>query len=78
MLSNISIYTPRKFQHGIILLSKPQHIYQYDATDYWPMAREYLVWNAAVAALQFSMADIDAHILGSTIDKLFNAFFYST
>ena len=24
-----------------------------NVTDYWPMAREYSRWNAAVAALQF-------------------------
>ena len=48
-----------------------------NAMDYWPMAREYSVWNAAVAALQFWTADLDAHTLGSTIDKVFNAFFYS-
>ena len=46
--------------------------------DYWPMPREYSVWNEAVAALQFWLADLDAHILSSTIDKVFNAFFYST
>ena len=49
-----------------------------NATDYWPMAREYLVWNAAVAALQFWTADLKAHILGSTIDQVFSVFFYST
>ena len=49
-----------------------------NAMDYWPMCREYSVWNAAVAALQFWMADLNAHTLGSTIDKVFNAFFYST
>ena len=37
--------------------------------DYWPMAREYSVWNAAVAALQFWMADLNAHILSSTMTK---------
>ena len=42
------------------------------------MAREYSVWNAAFAALQFWMADLNVHILSSTIDKVFNAFFYST
>ena len=46
--------------------------------DYWLMAREYSVWNAAVVVLQFWMADINAHTLGSTINKVFNAFFYST
>ena len=24
-----------------------------DAADYWPMAREYLIWNATLAFLQF-------------------------
>ena len=43
--------------------------------DYWPMAREYSVWNAAVAALWFWTADLEAHILSSTIDQVFNAFF---
>ena len=46
-------------------------------TDYWPMARKYSVWNAAVAALQFWTAILEAHILSSTIDQIFNAFFYS-
>ena len=29
-----------------------------NVTDYWPMAREYSVWNATVAALQFWTADL--------------------
>ena len=49
-----------------------------NAMDYCPMAREYSVWNTAVATLQFWTADCDAHILSGTIDKVFNAFFYST
>ena len=43
-------------------------------TDYWPMAREYSVWNASVAALQFWTVDLKAHILSSAIDQVFNAF----
>ena len=42
------------------------------------MTREYSVWNAAVAALQFWTADLEAHILSSTIDQVYTAFFYST
>ena len=49
-----------------------------NAMDYWPMAREYSVWNAAVAALQFWTTDLKTHILTSTIDNIFNAFFHST
>ena len=49
-----------------------------NATDYWPMDREHSVWNAAVVALQFWTADLKTHILTSTIDNVFSAFFYST
>ena len=49
-----------------------------NVTEYWPMAREYSVWNAVVAALQFWTSDLEAHILSSTIEQVYNAFFYST
>ena len=49
-----------------------------NVTDYWPMAREYSVWNATVAALQFWTADLKAHALSSMIKHVYNAFFYST
>ena len=48
-----------------------------DPLDYWLMAGEYSVWNAAVAALQFWTADLKTHMLGSAIEKVYNAFFYS-
>ena len=46
--------------------------------DYWPMAREYSVWNTTVAALQFWTADLKAHVYSSTIEQVHNTFFYST
>ena len=49
-----------------------------DPVDYWLMAREYSIWNTAVAALQFWTADLEAHVLSSTIEQVSNAFFYST
>ena len=49
-----------------------------NVTDYWPMAREYSVLNATAAAVQFWAADLKAHILSSTIEQVYNAFFYST
>ena len=45
-----------------------------NATDYWPMVREYLVWNAAIAALQFWTADLKAHVLNSAIEEVYTAF----
>ena len=49
-----------------------------NVTDYWPMAREYSIWNTALAALQFWTADLKVHVLSRTIEKIYNAFFYST
>ena len=49
-----------------------------NAADYWPMAREYSIWNATVAALQFWTSDLKAHILSSATEQVYNAFFYST
>ena len=49
-----------------------------DPIDYWLMAREYSIWNAMVAALQFWTADLKAHILSSTIEYIYIAFLYST
>ena len=49
-----------------------------NVTDYWPMAREYSVWNTAVAALQFWTADLKAHVLSSANEQVYNTFFYST
>ena len=49
-----------------------------NVTDYWPMAREYSIWNTAVAALQLWTADLKAHVLSSTIEEVYNEFFYTT
>ena len=49
-----------------------------NVTDYWPLAREYSIWNATVAALQFWTADLEAHVLSSTIEQVYTAFFYTT
>ena len=49
-----------------------------NTTDYWLMAREYSVWNAAVAALQFWTADLEAHVLSSDTEEVYPTFFYST
>ena len=48
-----------------------------DATDYRPMPREYLVWNATIAALQLWTADLNAHTLSNAIEEVYSAFFYT-
>ena len=49
-----------------------------NATDYWPLAREFLIYNTAVAALQFQMDDHEACVLSSAIEQLYNVYFYNT
>ena len=46
-----------------------------DATHYWPFAREYSIWDAAVAALQFWMADLNPQSLSNAIEWVYTAFF---
>ena len=48
-----------------------------DATDYWPMAREYSIWNTTVVSLQFWTADLDTLTLGSTIEEVYSTFLYT-
>ena len=48
-----------------------------DAIDYWPFAREYFIWNAALAALQFWMAELDPTTLSNAIERVHTAFSYS-
>ena len=49
-----------------------------DTTNYWPFAREYSIWNAAVAALQLWTADLKHHILSNAIEWVCTALFYSS
>ena len=46
-----------------------------DATDYWPMARECLIWNATIASLQFWTADLNMDTLGNAIEEVYSAYF---
>ena len=59
-------------------LHNTQHLdYIMNATDYWPFVREYSIWNATVATLQFWTADLEPHILRSAIEQVYNAIFYT-
>ena len=41
------------------------------------MAREYSIWNATVASLQFWTADLDPVTLGRATEHIYTTFFYS-
>ena len=49
-----------------------------DATHHWPFAREYSIWNTAVTALQFWMADLEPQTLSNAMEWVYTAFFCST
>ena len=42
------------------------------------MGREYSIWNAAIALLQFWTADLDLVTLGRATEEVYSAFFYSS
>ena len=48
-----------------------------DATYYWLMTREYSIWNAATASLQFWTEDLDPVTLGRATEHVYTTFFYS-
>ena len=48
-----------------------------DTADYWLMAREYSIWNAAIASLQFWTEDLNPVTLGRATECVYTSFFYS-
>ena len=48
-----------------------------NTADYWLMAREYSIWNAAIASLHFWTEDLDPVTPGRTTECVFTTFFYS-
>ena len=48
-----------------------------DASQYWPFAWEYSIWNVTVTALQFLTADLEPHVLSNAIDWVYAVFFYT-
>ena len=48
-----------------------------DTADYWLMAREYSIWNAAIASLHFWTEDLNPVTLGRATECVYTTFFYS-
>ena len=49
-----------------------------DTADHWLMVREYSIWNATIASLQFWTADLDPVTLGRATEQVYITFFYSS
>ena len=56
-------------QHYVIELTS-RRFFIMDATDYWPFAWEYSIWNAAGAALQFWKADLNPSMLSYIMERV--------
>ena len=48
-----------------------------DTAEYWPMAWEYGIWNAAIASLQFWTEDLNPVSLGVASEDVYNHFFWT-
>ena len=48
-----------------------------NTADYWLVAREYSIWNATIASLQFWTEDLDPVTLGRATECVYTTFFYS-
>ena len=48
-----------------------------NTADYWLMAREYSIWNATIASLQFWTEDLNPVTLGTATECVYTTFFYS-
>ena len=48
-----------------------------ETTEYWPMAQEYTIWNAAIASLQFWAEDLDPITLGIASECIYTTFFWT-
>ena len=49
-----------------------------ETVEYWPMAQEYGIWNAAIASLQFWTEDLDPVTLGIASECVYTHFFWMT
>ena len=45
--------------------------------EYWPMAQEYSIWNAAIASLQFWAEDLEPVTLGEASERVYYHFFWT-
>ena len=47
-----------------------------ETAEYWPMAHEYAIWNAAITSLQFWAEDLDPITLGIASECIYTTFFW--
>ena len=48
-----------------------------ETAEYWPMACEYVIWNATIASLQFWAEDLNPITLGIASECIYTTFFWT-
>ena len=78
-----SIYSQQSFS-DILLILPPLQFYRnfttttMETAEYWLMTREYSIWNAAIASLQFWTEDPDPVALGIATECIYTTFFWTS
>ena len=83
MLSNQYIYSLQNFLNISLILPPLDFSRNFTTTttetaDYWPMAWEYSIWNAAIASLQFWTEYLDPVTLSIATECIYITFFWSS
>ena len=65
--------TNKKFINSTVL-DFAVNTFNMNIADYWPMVREYSIWNATVASLQFRTPNLNLVTLGSATEEVYSAF----
>ena len=82
MLSNQYIF-PTNFSDMLLIQLLLEFYRNFTTTtmvtaEYWPMACEYTIWNAAIASLQFWVEDLDPITLGIASECVYTTFFWTS
>ena len=48
-----------------------------ETAEYWTVACKYVIWNAAIASLQFWAEDLDPITLGIASEHIYTTFFWT-
>ena len=81
MLSNL--YIPYKIFSGMLLILLLLEFYRnfttttMETAEYWLMAWEYAIWNAAIPSLQFWAEDLHLITLGIASECIYTTFFWT-
>ena len=78
-----NIYIPYKIFSDILLIPLPLEFYRnfttttMETAEYWPMAREYAIWNTTITSLQFWAEDLNPVTLGIASECIYTTFFWT-